>query len=173
MISRVPPSALSDLRSALRLAGPTRPLAGVHERRAARAAARGHRAAPHQSAAPPGLGRPRGPSRADPAPAGKAADVPPAHPRHGSSVAPPPGHPEVDLPEPERPVRPIRRPGARSALGARRAAVPGQRPLPGWYWLPLSPAHKYRLMLHLGTAAGIDLEGAEQGRAVQGCGRSP
>ena len=44
--------------------------------------------------------------------------------------APPPGHLEVDLPEPERPVRPIRRPGARSAIGAWRAAVPSQRIYP-------------------------------------------
>ena len=117
MISRVPPSALSDLRSALRLSGPARPLVGVHERGAARAAARGRRAAPHQSAAPPGLGRPRGPRRADPAPAGKAADAPPGHPRHHSSVAPPPGHPEVDLPEPERPAA-----GRRRNRSAHRAA---------------------------------------------------
>ena len=80
MISRVPSPALPDLRPALRLAGPARSLAGLQGRRAAGAAARGRRAAPHQSAAPAGLGRPRGPRRADPAPAGKAADAPAGHP---------------------------------------------------------------------------------------------
>src|SRR5450755_4661224 len=66
MISRVPPSALSDLHPAVRLAGPARPLARLQERGVAGAAARGRRAAPHQSAAPPGLGRPRCARRADP-----------------------------------------------------------------------------------------------------------
>ena len=102
MIIRVPPPALPHLRPALRLAGPARPVIGLQGRGAARAAARGRRAAPHQSAAPAGLGRPRGPRRADPAPAGKAADAPAGHPRHRPAVAPPPGHPEVDLPEPDR-----------------------------------------------------------------------
>src|ERR1022692_2468209 len=59
MIARVPPSALSDLHPAVRLAGPARPLGRLQERGAAGAPARGRRAAPHQSAAPPGLGRPR------------------------------------------------------------------------------------------------------------------
>ena len=76
MISRVPPSALSDLHPGLRLAGPARPLIGVEERGTAGAAARGRRAAPHQASAPPGLGRPRRPGRADPAPAQKAAGAP-------------------------------------------------------------------------------------------------
>src|ERR1017187_6129563 len=56
MISRVPPSALSDLHPAVRLAGPARPLIGVEERGTAGAAARGRRPAPHQASAPPGLG---------------------------------------------------------------------------------------------------------------------
>ena len=102
MIIRVPAPALSHLRPALRLAGPARPVIGLQGRRAARAAARGRRAAPHPSAAPAGLGRPRGPRRADPAPAGKAADAPAGHPRHRPALAPPPGHPQVDLPEPDR-----------------------------------------------------------------------
>jgi transposase InsO family protein len=52
MISRVLPPALPRLRPALRLAGPARPVIGLQERRAARAAARGRRAASHSSAAP-------------------------------------------------------------------------------------------------------------------------
>jgi hypothetical protein len=51
MISCVPPSALSHLRPALRLAGAARPVIGLQGRRAARAAARGRRAAPRQSPA--------------------------------------------------------------------------------------------------------------------------
>jgi hypothetical protein len=98
MIIRVSPPALSHLRAAVQLADPAQPVIGLQGRRAARAAARGRGAAPHPSAAPTGLGRPRGPRRADPAPAGTAADVPVAHPRHHSSLAPPPGHPQVDLP---------------------------------------------------------------------------
>jgi len=68
MISRVSSPALPDLRSALRLAGPARPLADIQERGTAGAAARGRRAAPHQAQAPVGLGRPRGARRADPVP---------------------------------------------------------------------------------------------------------
>jgi len=100
MISRVPPPALSDLRSALRLACPARPLAGVQERRTAGAAARGRRAAPYQSPAPARLGRPSGPGRADCAPAEKAAGTPAGHPRHRPAAAPPPDHQKVDLSAP-------------------------------------------------------------------------
>ena len=102
MIARVPPSALSHLHPRLRLADPARPVTRLQERRAAGAAARGRRAAPRHSAAPAGLGRPRRPRRADPAPAQKAAGAPASHARHRASVAPPPGHKEVDLPEPDR-----------------------------------------------------------------------
>src|ERR1700746_970991 len=49
MISRVPPSALSDLHPAVRLAGPARPLIGVDERGTTSAAARGRCAARHQA----------------------------------------------------------------------------------------------------------------------------
>src|SRR5260221_12052763 len=66
MISRVPPSALSDLHPAARVAGPARPLARLQERGVAGAAARGRRAAPHQSAAWLGLARPACARRADP-----------------------------------------------------------------------------------------------------------
>src|ERR1017187_6686475 len=51
----------------------------LQERGAAGAAARGRRAAPRHSAAPAGLGRPRRPGRADPAPAQKAAGAPAGH----------------------------------------------------------------------------------------------
>jgi hypothetical protein len=67
MIIRVPAPALSHLRPALRLAGPARPVIGRQGRRAARPAARGRRAAPDQSPAPAGLGRPRRPRHPDPA----------------------------------------------------------------------------------------------------------
>src|SRR3954470_23564657 len=46
--------------------------------------------------------RPRGPRRAGPAPAGKAASAPAGHPRHRPALAPPTGHPQVDLPQPDR-----------------------------------------------------------------------
>lgn len=82
MISRVPPSPLSDLHPAVRLAGPARPLARLQECGVAGAPARGRRAAPHQSAAPPGLGRPRCARRAHPVPAAKAADASAGHPRY-------------------------------------------------------------------------------------------
>ena len=101
MIIHVPPPALSHLRPALRLAGPAQPVIGLQGRRAARAAARGRRAAPDPSAAPAGLGRPGGDGRADPAPAGKAASAPAGHPRHRPALAPPPGHPQVDPPAPD------------------------------------------------------------------------
>ena len=117
MISRVPPSALSHLHPGLRLAGPARPLIGVEERGVAGAAARGRRAAPHQASAPPGLGRPRRPGRADPAPAQKAAGAPAGHARHRAPVAPPPGQKEVDLPEPDGPAA-----GQRRDRRAHRAA---------------------------------------------------
>jgi putative transposase len=80
MIIRVPAPALPHLHPALRLAGPARPVDGFQGRRTARAAARGRRAAPHQSPAPAGLGRPRNPRRADPVPAGKTAGASPDHP---------------------------------------------------------------------------------------------
>ncbi len=101
MIIRVPAPALSRLRPALRLVGPARPLVGLQGRRTARTAARGRRAAPRQSPASPGLGRPRGPCRADPAPAGETADAPAGHPRGRPALAPPPGYPEVDLSAPD------------------------------------------------------------------------
>ena len=80
MIIRVLASALSHLRRALRLAGPARPVIGLKGRRAAHAAARGRRAAPHPSAAPARLGRPRRPRRADPAPADTTASTLARHP---------------------------------------------------------------------------------------------
>ena len=100
MIIRVLAPALSHLRPALRLAGPARPVIGRQGRRAARAAARGCRAAPHSSAAPARLGRPRSLGRAEPAPAREAAEASAGHPRH-RPLAPPPRRPQMDLPAPD------------------------------------------------------------------------
>src|SRR5258707_6713613 len=102
MIVRVLPSALSHLHPGLRLAGPARPLICVEKRGTAGVAARGRRAAPRHSAAPAGLGRPRGPRRADPAPAPEPADPPAGHPGDRASLAPPPRRPQVDLSPPDR-----------------------------------------------------------------------
>jgi putative transposase len=109
MIGCVPSPALPDLRPALRLAGPARSFGGVQGRGAAGAAARGRCATPDPAAAPAGLGRPRGPRRADPAPAGKAADAPADHTRHRASVAPPPDRQEMDLSAPGGPPASHRR----------------------------------------------------------------
>ena len=46
--------------------------------------------------------RPRCPRRADPGLAATAADASAGHSRHRPALAPPPGHPQVDLPEPDR-----------------------------------------------------------------------
>src|SRR5260370_7833210 len=79
MITHVTSPALPDLRPALQLAGPARPIASVQEHGTAGAAARGRRPAPEESAAPPGLGRPGGTGPADPAPAQTPARPPPSH----------------------------------------------------------------------------------------------
>ena len=102
MIIRVPAPALPHLRPALRLADPAQPFIRLQERRTARAPARSRRAAPYQPPATARLGRPRRPSRADPAPAATSADAPAGHPRHRPALAPPPGHPPLDLPAPHR-----------------------------------------------------------------------
>jgi hypothetical protein len=102
MITGVPQAALPHLHPALRLAGPAWPVAGFQERRAARATARGRRARARQSQASAGLGRPRPPRRADPAPAGKAADALAGYSRYCPAVASPSGYPETGLPEPDR-----------------------------------------------------------------------
>src|SRR5258708_25317083 len=78
---------LPDLRPALQLAGPARRIASVRERGTAGAAARGRRAAPEQSSAPAGLGRPGGTGRADLAAAEKAAGTPASDARHRSAMA--------------------------------------------------------------------------------------
>jgi hypothetical protein len=124
MIIRVPAPALSHLRPALRLAGYARPVNGLQGCRTAGAAARGRRAAPRQSAAPAGLGRPRSPRRADPAPAASAADAPAGHPGHRPALAPPPDHPQVDLPAPDRTTA-----GQRRDRRADRAARHREPPL--------------------------------------------
>jgi putative transposase len=102
MIGRVPSPAVHDLRPALRLAGPARPVNSIQGHRTAGAAARGCRAAPLQAQAPAELGRPCDPRRADSSPAANCADVAAGHPRHRPAVAPSPGHPEVDLSAPDR-----------------------------------------------------------------------
>src|SRR6266702_2207686 len=101
MINRAPTSALPDLRPGVRLAVLARPVNGVQGHRAACAAARGRRAAPHPFPAPAGLGRPRCPHRADPATTRQATDAPAGNTRHRPPMAPAPGHPEVDLPTPD------------------------------------------------------------------------
>src|SRR5258708_11647243 len=93
---------LPDLRPALQLAGPARPIASVRERGTAGAAARGGGAAPEESSAPAGLGRPGGTGRADLAAAEKAAGTPASDARHRSAMASSSGQKEVDLPEPDR-----------------------------------------------------------------------
>src|SRR5258708_7989336 len=100
MITYVSSPALPGLRPALQLAGPARPIASIQERGTAGAAARGRRAAPEQSPAPAGLGRPGGTGRADPAAAETAAGTPAGHPWHRSAMASSPGQAEIDLPEP-------------------------------------------------------------------------
>ena len=104
MITRVSLSALPDLHPGLRLAGPARPVHRVQGHRGCSCGGTSCRAAPHQAPARAGVGRPRGPRRADPPPAAKAADAPAGHPGHRPAVAPPPGHPEVDLPAPDGPA---------------------------------------------------------------------
>src|ERR1700722_20385943 len=94
MVDRAPAPALSHLRPALRLVGPAQPVIGLQGCGAARAAARGRRAAPDPSAAPAGLGRPGGPRRTDPAPAGTAADAPDGHTRYRPTLASPAGRPQ-------------------------------------------------------------------------------
>jgi hypothetical protein len=109
MISRVPPPALPDLRPAVQLACPARPLVSLQECRVAGAAARGRRAAPHPSPAPAGLGRPGGAGRAGPASATEAEGAPADHARHRPAGAPPLGSPEVDLSAPDGPAAGQRR----------------------------------------------------------------
>src|SRR6266496_3080757 len=142
MISRVPPPALPDLRPAVQLACPARPLVSLQERRVAGAAARGRRVAPHPSPAPAGLGRPGGAGRAGPASATEAEGAPADHARHRPAVAPPLGSPEVDLSAPDGPAagqrrdhRALRAPGYRERFvglpadpgRAAQARLPGRR----------------------------------------------
>src|SRR5712691_422537 len=100
MTTHVSSPALPGLRPALQLAGPARPIISVQECGTAGAAARGRRAAPRQSAAPAGLGRPGSTGRADPAATETAAGTPAGHTWHRSAMASSPGQKEADLPEP-------------------------------------------------------------------------
>src|ERR1019366_6040403 len=84
-------------------------------------------------------GRPGGPGRAGPAAASRTARPPARHAGHVTDLAPPPDHPQVDIPEPARPPgdqpgdpRPgaatgAREPGPGVPPGARRA-VPARSP---------------------------------------------
>src|SRR5262249_40513584 len=101
MIGRVSSPALPDVRPARWLAGPAQSLNGVQRRGTAGTAARGRCATPHQALATAELDRPSSAYRAHPALATRSADVPPGLARHRAPVAQPPGHPEVDLPEPD------------------------------------------------------------------------
>ncbi len=96
--------SLPDVHPGLRLAGPARPVHRVQGHRGCSCGGTSCRAAPHQAPARAGVGRPRGPRRADPPPAAKAADAPAGHPGHRPAVAPPLGHPEGDLPAPDGPA---------------------------------------------------------------------
>jgi putative transposase len=51
---------------------------------------------------PARLGRPRSPRHTHPSPADMAAHAPAGHPRHRPTLVPPPDHPQVDLPQPDR-----------------------------------------------------------------------
>src|SRR6266540_870971 len=98
IVARVVAPVLPDPCPYRRLARVAGPFECVQGRRAARVASRGRGAAAHEPKAAPGLGRPRDPSRVDPAaaeatqgpPAGEAGDDP--------SLASTPGRQEVDLP---------------------------------------------------------------------------
>src|SRR5207247_8810812 len=97
-------------------------------RRVARAAARGRRAAPREALAPAGLGRPRRPGRADPAPAWEATGAPAGHARYRAAVAPPPGRREMDLSAPDGPAagqRPDRRADRAARHREPRLGIPG------------------------------------------------
>jgi hypothetical protein len=98
-IARVPASALSHLQPGLRLK--VRLLGRSPGSKNAEPLVLRHEVAflaPRHFTAPAGLGRPRRPRRADPARAGKAATTATGHDRNRATVAPPPGHPEMDLP---------------------------------------------------------------------------
>src|SRR5690242_4122274 len=90
--------ALFDVRPPDRLDDAAGTLFGFEGRRASGTAPGSRGAAAAEPEAEAGLGRPGGDGRAGPAPAGKAASAPAGHPRHHPALAPPPGHPEVDLP---------------------------------------------------------------------------
>jgi hypothetical protein len=108
MIIRVSPPALPDFRPARRLAGPAEPVDGIQGHRAAHAAARGCRAAPHPSPTTRDWADRAVLAALDPDPAPEPADAPAGHPGYCAALVPPPDRPEVDLPEPDGrpPVRP-------------------------------------------------------------------
>ena len=121
---RVATPALPDLQPATELADTAPPRTVVQGHRAPRPPPRGRRTPQNQPQAPPRLGRPSTARRTHPTPARGAARASPGHPGHGPALAPPPGHQEVDLPEPLR--APTRRPNDRRAD---RADGPRERDL--------------------------------------------
>jgi putative transposase len=144
MIGCISPSALPGLRADLRLAGPARPVNGVRGHRAAGAATRGCRAAPHPSPAPRGLGRSGGPLRAHPASATAAAGAPTGHARHRPTMAPPPGHKEVGAPD--RTGRPPISPEIaalikRLAIREQQLGIPADPGRAAQAWLPGQRIH--------------------------------
>src|SRR3954454_4831927 len=99
-LRRVAAPAVPDLPAPARAA--PAPGSHVHDQgcRAARAAPRGRRAAPHQPQTAPGVGGPGRVRRARPAAAPSAAMPSPDYPGHDPTLASPHSAPEVDLPAP-------------------------------------------------------------------------
>src|SRR5215213_9590089 len=121
---RVATPALSDLQPATELADTAPPRTVIQGHRAPRPPPRGRRTPQNQPQAPPRLGRPSTARCTRPPPARGVAPASPGHTGHGPALASPPGHQEVDLPQPLR--APTPRPDDRRAD---RAAGPGERDL--------------------------------------------
>jgi hypothetical protein len=95
--------SVSDHDQDLWLAAPAGPRPVVQERRDPGSPSRTHGATPSGRPAQARLGRPRGPGRADPAPASLAARPSACHTGHAAGLAPPPDHTQLDVSEPARP----------------------------------------------------------------------
>src|SRR5215213_2255661 len=108
---RVATPALPDLQPATELADTAPPHTVIQEHRAPRPPPRGRRTPQNQPQAPPQLGRPSPARRTHPTPARGAARA--SHVTPATVLRWPPGHQEVDLPEPLR--TPTRRPNDRRA----------------------------------------------------------
>jgi hypothetical protein len=110
---RVASTALPDLQPTTELADTAPPRLIVQAHRTPRPPPRGRRTSQNQPQTTPRLGRPSTARRPHPTPTRSAARASPGHPGHGPALAPPPGHQEVDLPEPLR--SPTCRPGGHLA----------------------------------------------------------